>query len=113
MVTQVRSYMYRELLRETNVVVDMRTSRNLCDFEVRVRNNSVPDTTNASLTAFYPSELFDERVAIGTTVSGLGRTVFEFTLGKVGESNPESNSMGLTGSVLYESDVPYRRIVDT
>jgi hypothetical protein len=105
--------MDRELLRETNVVVDMRASRDLCNFEVRARNNSVPDTTNASLATFYPSELFDEGVAIGTTVTRLRRTVFKLTLDRVGESHPEANIMGLTGSVLYESDVPYRRIVDT
>lgn len=113
MVTQVRSYMYRKLLRETDVVMDMWASRDLCDFEVRATNNSVPDTTNASLTAFCPSELFDECIVIGATVSGLGRTVFKFTLHKVGKSILKSNIERPTGSVLYESDVPYQRIVHT
>jgi hypothetical protein len=82
---QVRSYVHREFLCETDVMVDMWASRGLCNFEVRARNNSVPDTTNASLAAFYTSKLFDERFAIGTTVSGLGRTVFKFTLDKVSQ----------------------------
>jgi hypothetical protein len=108
--------MYRELLSETDVMVDMWASCNFCNFcnfKVRSRNNLVPDTTNASLVAFYPSELFDKRFAIGTTISGLGRTVFKFALDKVGKSIPKSNIARLTGSVLYESEVPYRRIVDT
>jgi hypothetical protein len=105
--------MYRKLLHETDVVMDMWASCNLCNFEVRATNNSVLDMMNASLMAFYPSELFDECVAIGVTVSGLGRMVFKFTLHKVGKSILKSNIERPTGLVLYESDMPYRRIVHT
>jgi hypothetical protein len=70
------------LLREANVVVDMWASRQLRNFNVRPMHGFVPDTTNAGLTAFYSSELFHKRFAICATISGLGRTVFEFTLEK-------------------------------
>lgn len=44
--------MNRKLLRHTNVVVDVRASGQLSDFDMRAINHFVADTTNASLTTF-------------------------------------------------------------
>jgi hypothetical protein len=50
---------------------------------------AVTNTTDASLTAFDPSELFDKGSAISPTVSGLRRTMFEFTLWRSNERSSQ------------------------
>lgn len=47
---------------------------------MRVMDIAVTNMMDASLTVFDPSELFDKESAISPTVSGLRRTMFEFTL---------------------------------
>lgn len=72
--------MDRVLLHQANVVVDVRACCYLSKFDVGAMNNIVTYTANASLTAFNPSELPHKGLAIRVAISGLGQTMFEFTL---------------------------------
>jgi hypothetical protein len=62
------------------MVMSLRASCYLRNFDMGAMNNSVTNPTNASLTPLDPSQLLDKRLAIGATIAGLGRTVFKFAL---------------------------------
>jgi len=84
---QVRSYMYRVLLCEANMMMSLRAPCYFRNFEMGAMKNSVSNTANASLTALDPSQLFNKRIAISATISCLGRTVFKFALEKSSEGS--------------------------
>lgn len=79
--------MNRVSLREANMMMSLRASCYFRDFDMGAINNLVSNTTNASLTALDPSQLFNKRFAIGAAISCLGGTVFKFTLGKSNEGS--------------------------
>ena len=72
------------------------------------------NTTDSRLATLYTSYLLHIRSTVCTSITGLGSTMLEFTLGhKIGsEQNIELDRI-LTISVEYESQVPYFLMVPT
>lgn len=82
--------MYRVLLCEASMMMSLRASCYLGNFDMGAMKNSVTNTTNTILMALDPSQLFNKRFMISATISCLGRMVFEFALEKSSEGSSYS-----------------------
>lgn len=112
---QKERYLFRVVLSNAKVVPSNRRIR--C---IGVGNQGSPcllvvssNASNASLASFNLRHLKNEGFAACTFVSCFGSAMFEFALVRESAKVGINARQGLTGSVEYESVVPYRRIVST